>query len=519
MIFNKSIASFNIKKASGIFYFLIVIVFGINCAYFNTFYNAQKYYKEAQEKLSTNPQQAKTSFEKAIEKSAKVISKYPRSRYVPNALFIIGMSYYYLGDYSKAITKFDNLLLLYPETKLNYQVNFYYAQSLLANKDYEKALERLKMLRLQETEKVPKFQKAEVLYRLAELHYLRKEYQDAIKFLRELIDKYPKTNFYFPAFIMLGEIQQAIGEHSEAIATYTRCKNILEKSWSQTTLDTLSIYTELLVNLAKSYIATSQESLSKIILDKITFEDTVKNKTKNLSDKVYLSLGKLFSQMNNFPEARKYYKKIKSAPQLTEAQWFLANSYEAQGKFDSASYYYQAIVNSRETTDFTAQAKIRLELLKALQDTSMVVTISKVTQKNNEMLDTLKGDTINKFLTDSLLLDKEEPVAYQESLKNSLNFKPDSAKIQFHLAEIYHLNLKDYEKALHEYEKVYLKYPKSIYAPKALLAQAWIYKNILAADRPLNENYSKYESILKTIIREYPNTEYAQEAKKMLKID
>ncbi|MEO0131563.1 MAG: tetratricopeptide repeat protein [candidate division WOR-3 bacterium] len=499
---------------------LLITLFWINCAYFNTFYNAQKYYKEGQEKLLTNPGQAKASFEKAIEKSAKVISKYPRSRYVPNALFIIGMSYYYLGEYSKAIAKFDNLLLIFPETKLNYQVNYYYAQALIANRDYENALVRLKELIRDETQKIPGSLKAEVLYKLAELHYLREEYQEAQNVLTQLITEYPKSVVYFPALVSLGKVQQALGNYSDATATYKKGQTLIERRYPKVVLDTLSVYNELLVNLAKVYIIAGQESLGRAMLDKLVSEDSLKSTQKTLNDEVYLSLGKLFTQMNNLNEANKYFKKVKSPPAVIEAQWFLANNYETQGQFDSAYHYYQAVLTRRETTNFTTQAKIRLELLKSLKDTTVANIGLKIdsSRKIVNIVNIPENDA-NNNLEDTSFSDVTKTLLSQDSLKNVYEINPDSAKIQFQLAEIYHLNLKDYTKALVEYEKVYLKYPKSSYAPKALLAQAWIYKNIFGADSSNNNDHLKYETILKIIIKEYPNTEYAREAQKMLRME
>ncbi|MFB0516151.1 MAG: tetratricopeptide repeat protein [Candidatus Neomarinimicrobiota bacterium] len=93
-----------------------------SCAYFNTFYNATIYYDTGVKALETAgasgsaniPKLASDAFGKAIEKSLKVIEKYPESRYVDDAFFIIGRSYFYRQEYGLAERYLRQLLQEYP---------------------------------------------------------------------------------------------------------------------------------------------------------------------------------------------------------------------------------------------------------------------------------------------------------------------------------------------------------------------------------------------------------------------
>ena len=92
------------------------------CAYFNTFYNATTYYQqgvtimeEAGNRESDRlPSQANTAFGSAIEKSLKVIENFPNSRYVDDALFIVGRSHFYRQEYGLAERYLGQLLNEYP---------------------------------------------------------------------------------------------------------------------------------------------------------------------------------------------------------------------------------------------------------------------------------------------------------------------------------------------------------------------------------------------------------------------
>ena len=93
---------------------LLFVVFSSSCAYYNTFYNAEQYFEEA-EKLRLEkdgemiPISAMDKYGKTIEKSKKVIEDFPESKYVNEALLLMGKARYYRSDYDLAINNPDTL--------------------------------------------------------------------------------------------------------------------------------------------------------------------------------------------------------------------------------------------------------------------------------------------------------------------------------------------------------------------------------------------------------------------------
>ena len=81
---------------------LAFFIFSTSCAYYNTFYNAEQYFEEA-EKLRLEkdgkmiPISAMDKYGKTIEKSKKVIEEFPDSRYVNKARLLMGKARYYLS--------------------------------------------------------------------------------------------------------------------------------------------------------------------------------------------------------------------------------------------------------------------------------------------------------------------------------------------------------------------------------------------------------------------------------------
>ena len=84
-----------------------LLVFLQACAYFNTFYNAEEHYSNA-EKLriqslgSSLPAKAIQEYGKAIEKSDKVLIEYSDSDYVKDAMLLKGKSHFFRREYDSA---------------------------------------------------------------------------------------------------------------------------------------------------------------------------------------------------------------------------------------------------------------------------------------------------------------------------------------------------------------------------------------------------------------------------------
>jgi TolA-binding protein len=121
-------------------------------AYFNTFYNSQRLFDDAEEELwnqkevqqfgrnyylATFATPNKTKFTQVIEKCSRLLQYHPESRLVADALFLIGMSSFYQGDYQQADRKFRELLDRYPDGSLTARsaIMLAYTQYRLMNRD------------------------------------------------------------------------------------------------------------------------------------------------------------------------------------------------------------------------------------------------------------------------------------------------------------------------------------------------------------------------------------------------
>ena len=108
-----------------LFYLLLPGLVTTSCVYFNTFYNAETSYEKAliiieespitiEDKL---PSQAGKLLGEAIENSKLVIENYPDSKFIDDAVFIIGRASFLRDEVAIAEKYFKMILELYPESR------------------------------------------------------------------------------------------------------------------------------------------------------------------------------------------------------------------------------------------------------------------------------------------------------------------------------------------------------------------------------------------------------------------
>ena len=106
-------------------------------AYFNTYYNAERQFKEAVDEVMSQrenkpadktfgftfvvQQSTKAKFTSVVEKCSKLLQYHSESNLVDDALLMIGKSYYYQNDYQQAERKFKELLEQFPNSSLSFE--------------------------------------------------------------------------------------------------------------------------------------------------------------------------------------------------------------------------------------------------------------------------------------------------------------------------------------------------------------------------------------------------------------
>jgi TolA-binding protein len=414
-------------------------IFIVNCAYFNTFYNAEHYYKEGLQTAKVSPDQAKESFKKAQEKAALVLKRWPTSRWVDDAFYLIALSYYHEGDYTQAVKRCDDFLLHFPKSGYAEEVSFYKGLALTKLKDYPKALTVF-----EELARGSKRFRERSRMQIARTYLSALDYSAAIESYLGFIEKYPRSPYRNEAVLDLANSYYETKDYAHAIRWYGE---YLKKAY--TSKEKAQIY----LKLARSHYTVQELKQTEAALKNVI------GFYPELEPEANLLLGKSLLAGNKKTEAMTILSKVGGGEFGAEAYYLIGKTYEEDKDFTKARAYYDSTRQKAPNSDYTVLAL-----------------------KRRALLELVSGDTTTT---------------------------KDQAEAQFHLAEVYLLNLNQPEKALAEYEKVSIDFPKSPYAAKALFARAWVLENILKQQGSTE--------IYEQIVEKYPNTEYARKAAENLK--
>jgi len=155
-------------------------------------------------------------FANAIKKSADVLRKHPSSKWVDDALLLIGKSYFYQQNYVGAEQKFREVMTL--PTRLDGEARFWLARTLVASGSYDAAAEHLNVS-LASDDLSPRW---EPLMRLslAELHVKLGQWDEAAEALTQGLERVRENDVRARAQFLLGQVYETMGRYEEAVRAF-----------------------------------------------------------------------------------------------------------------------------------------------------------------------------------------------------------------------------------------------------------------------------------------------------------
>lgn len=205
-------------------------------AYYNTYYNAERALEEGilafEERVDDQPidqdvflsmfgrsDQASTQrqpFEDAVSKSSDLLRKYPDSKWVDDAILIIGKAWFFTLNFVGAEQKFNEIFTL--DSPLHDEARFWLARTLIASGAYDVAFNHLQASLSADNVS----EEWEPYYRLAlaELHVQRESWEAAAAELEAGIDGVRDNDIASRASFLLGQVYEQLGQPAEAIDAY-----------------------------------------------------------------------------------------------------------------------------------------------------------------------------------------------------------------------------------------------------------------------------------------------------------
>ncbi|MCH8123185.1 MAG: tetratricopeptide repeat protein [Bacteroidetes bacterium] len=206
-------------------------------AYYNTFYNARKAYDKGYQAIEHKDEPvdrdrylplfarpsgntANREFENAVVKSADILREHENSKWVDDALLLIGKSYFYQENFVGALQKFREVIDRHSD--LEEEARFWFARTLIISRSYDEALAFLQESLAQEDVR----EKWIASYRLAlgELYVQRSDWESAADALSTGLDEAKEKELAARAQFLLGQVYETMDEPEEAVKAYQRVR-------------------------------------------------------------------------------------------------------------------------------------------------------------------------------------------------------------------------------------------------------------------------------------------------------
>ncbi len=486
--------------------------------YYNTFYNTKKVYKEALEEQRRRPANENRpgsgeiqKYDKAIEKASKLLQLYPKSRYVDDALLLIGECFFYKQEYLKAQRKFQELLTLFPQSGLGPRAQLWLAKTNIELNDYASAEQVLKELEARE-------KKGETVnqghFLLGEIYFRQKQYVPAAKEYEAAARKLEDAKIRGDAYMRLGECCLELKQYDLAATAFRRAgatiKNNVNLQFQARLQHAVALKKQQKPNEAlralnimlKEFSTHRELPLSKVEIAECTrlqgkIESALNQYTAIIEEHqrteasaaAFFALGEIFERQSDFVKAKENYDNVRRessrSDKLTEAD----RRSKAIGTLMKLKENVATLERQRRTLSGEQAATTRIADNKDKKESAVRKPISRVPRRaRNVDAEALSGNLTSK--------DPQKVAA-------------ELAKSKILLAELFLFNFSRPDSAMREYLDVFEFFPQTEYAPQAMYSLAYI-----LGDAPAT--LVMRDSILQVLAGKYGNTQQGQGAKRRL---
>ncbi len=437
------------------------------CAYFNTFYFAKKYFAQA-EKLARAagsdkvPPDAIRRYDEAIKQATKVIKYHGGSRWVDDALYLMGASFYGKGEHEEALRKFDELVANYPESRW---VPWALYKSGLSH--YQRKNDELMEACFRRVlNEYPDFERSDdIYYTGARAAERKRDRVEAVRRYRELVERFPRSDRGQEGLLRIGDLYFDAGYADSAYTSYAEASRLARDEQGIRNAEVKAA--DALVRLQRAPEAVRQ--LERLLPS----DETQIRPGETWPALVRVHLAQAYNATARPADAlealRLVVTKYPQSSYAPEAQFQIGYTYEVYlDSLDAARTAYDQVGRSGSTSVFRDQAQTR--------------------SRNLAQLQTLASQAASDSTADS---DKQ-------------------AEAQLRIAELYLLSQNKVSEAIAKYREVRAEYPGSRSAPRAAYALAWIQLRRMEGQRD-----SALTAFVQ-LIRDFPTSPAARGALELL---
>lgn len=522
-------------------------------AFFNTFYNAQRLFNDAEAevlkarrdmlerggsvKTVALPASARQKFQTSIEKNSKVLSFYSDSKWVDDALLMIGKAYFYMEDDVRSQRKFLELAAQFPESDLIMESQLWLGKSLLRQKKDEEGIKQLEDV-VAAAPTGDEELAGEAAFELGQYYYARNDNSLAVRqytVASELVDD---SELKAQILFQIGKCYSELQQFDKAAVAY-------EEAASSSPVYTLLFQSQLQKIKSIAYLKKYDEALE------LLHEMLDDSKNTEYFGIIHFEIANILLLQGNIPDALVKYRYVDTAFARTDeaarSNYVLAKYYEEhEAQFDSARVLYNKARSEFPASEITKEAAAKADVYNKYWDLRKELNrYDSLYKKEMRPLD--DRDSTEFATKDSVakadstqLLAVRSPITTEKNAQTKIN--PDSAanadslkmkelaaraemkkkmvdslqqsiaRTMFELGGLFFLELQRPDSALSRLNQVIEHYPSSSVAPRALYTIA----EVLRTEK--NAAAAEIDTVYQKIITLFPESPYANEARKNLGI-
>ncbi|MFP4164090.1 MAG: tetratricopeptide repeat protein [Chitinispirillaceae bacterium] len=450
----------------------VSVLITFQCAYFNTFYNAE------------------TAFDSAFRKHSEILEKYPDS-------LVVAPSAEIESQYDRAIEKSLKMLDVYPrKKKLQDEAYFLMGKAAFYKNDFRASIGYMRELQVQfpSSPLVPE----SFLY-MAKSHILDGNLSVAEEIIMQILTKYPHLDEDHQATLLSVEIAIRRGGRSQAI-------NLLQKIRSSVLDENRQI--DILLRMAELHIELKQYEKAYNLLRKAPRI----RKFSYLMYRVDRSIYHCYDALDSLPQALELLDEMYRNRSYREYQGeILFNkgiTLRKMGRIAEAMALFEKLVESYDLeryTDFKdirGKAYFELALLHQMKrgDYEKAKEAYSEAQKAE---DSFIAQTASK---------RVQALKKLKKLRNPDSNKTITAEDKYIIGELFQFDLEEPDSAFHQYTEVAQEQPSdTTLRPRALSMAALIARTDL-------KDTLRSDSLLELVIEEYENTGYARKAQELMDV-
>ena len=289
-----------------------------------------------------------STMDRALEKTAICVQKHSmqfgsreRVRWIDDAYLVMGKAHFYKHDYVPAKRTFDFVATEYSYNDITYVANMWLIKTYIQTEEYPKAVAMIEQLQAKAAglSKPPKELLRNMDFTIADYYIAVKDYNDAVKYLKNGIMLNQDRDLRTRAMFILGQIYMLQGDSDRATEQF---KKVIKRN------PEYEMVFESRMNMAKVGTTDNAEQLYKM-LNKMLRDSN----NEDYRDRIYYAMAELSLREGDETKALNYLRKSVAAfkdNRIQRAQSSLkaASMFFDKSQYELAQAYYDTAVTSME---------------------------------------------------------------------------------------------------------------------------------------------------------------------------